>query len=261
MSDPPIATVARDAQHWLEHLDDDIPLNFAKPSSPVPATIIGRSRIVSSDVPGDIQHIVLRLPKSMHYVEGQSISIIPPGSNPAMGKPHAPRLYSISSTRYGDLLDGNTVSLCVRRAEYVDPITKTTDTTKKAICSDFLCNAIPGTVVNVAGPVGKAMLLPSDHNNDVIMVATGTGIAPFRGFLHRLFMEKTAARNLFSGVAWLILGVSVMGGLLYKEETDFMMQNAYPGQLKVDYAISCEMRNLTTGRLITWGLCPPCPHL
>ncbi len=47
------------------------------------------------------RHIVMRVPPSFHYVEGQSISVIPPGLDPATQKPHKPRLYSIASTRYG----------------------------------------------------------------------------------------------------------------------------------------------------------------
>merc|ERR1712151_741403 len=61
--------------------------------------------------------------------------------------------------------------------------------------------------------------------------------------MHRLFVEETIARNMFGGTAWLILGVPVTGGLMYKEEIDYMVQHANPGQLKVDYAISREMRN------------------
>ena len=210
-----------DCQAWLEHLDEDIPLNTVKPSAPVDATMLGRTRLISTDAPGDIQHIILKLPEGFHYIEGQSLSVIP---NLGDGVKHKPRLYSIASTRYGDILDGTTVSLCVRRAECVDPNTGIVDPTKAGVCSNFLCNALPGTTIKVAGPVGKTMLLPKDPTTDIIMVATGTGIAPFRSFLHRLFMEHTVARHLFQGNAWLILGVPTTGGLLYPQEFQAMQQ-------------------------------------
>jgi sulfite reductase alpha subunit-like flavoprotein len=212
-----------DAQHWLE--DIGVPANFAKPTAPVEATVLGRMSLIDADAPGDIQHVLLKLPPGFHYVEGQSLSVIPPGLTEA-GKPQKPRLYSIASTRYGDLLDGNTVSLCVRRAEYCDPVTGLVDPTKKGICSNFLCDVTPGTKVQVAGPVGKTMLIPEDPDTDIIMVATGTGIAPFRSFLQRLFMENTVARHLYTGKAWLILGVPTTGGLLYHEELEAMKKNA-----------------------------------
>ena len=43
--------------------------------------------------------------------------------------------------------------------------------------------------------------------------------------MHRLFTENTLARHMFGGSAWLVLGVPVSGGLLYKEEFDCMMRN------------------------------------
>ena len=222
---PPDDAVVLDAQHWLEHLTEELPLNFAKPNAPVEATVLGRTKIIADDAPGDIQHIIMRLPEGMHYVEGQSLSIILPGVDPKTNKKYAPRLYSIASTRYGDVLDGNTISLCVRRAEYFDPDSGKVDPAKKGVCSNYLCDAMPGMKVKVAGPVGKTMLLPENLNDDVIMIATGTGIAPFRGFLHRLFMENTVARHMFGGSAWLVLGVPTSGGLLYKQELDAMLEN------------------------------------
>ena len=241
--DAPDGVELQDAQHWLE--DIGVPVNFAKPTDPVTATVLGRVKLITDDAPGDIQHVVIRLPEGMHYVEGQSLSVIPPGKTPE-GKPHKPRLYSIASTRYGDLLDGRTVSLCVRRAEFFDPVTGLADPEKAGVCSQFLCDARVGDQIKVAGPVGKTMLLPEDSSKDIIMVATGTGIAPFRAFLHRLFMENTVARHLFTGKAWLVLGVPVTGGLLYTQEMNLMQQNAQ-GRLEVSYAISREMKN-TQGR-------------
>lgn len=234
-----------DAQHWLE--DIGVPTNFAKPTQPVTATFLGRVRLITTDAPGDIEHVVLKLPAGFHYVEGQSLSVIPPGVD-EKGKPQKPRLYSIASTRYGDLLDGNTVSLCVRRAEYADPVTGRVDPAKTGVCSNYLCDLRAGDTVQVAGPVGKTMLLPEDSTKDIIMVATGTGIAPFRAFLHRLFMENTVARHMFTAKAWLILGVPVTGGLLYPQELEVMQKNA-DGRLEVTYAISREMKNASGGKL------------
>ena len=246
---PPPVDGTVEAQAWLE--DIGVPQNFAKPTAPVTATVLGRARLISDDAPGDIQHVVLKLPEGFHYVEGQSISVIPPGVQ-ENGKSNKPRLYSIASTRYGDLLDGQTVSLCVRRAEYYDPETNQVDDSKQGVCSKFLCERTPGMTVQVAGPVGKTMLLPTDPNTDIIMVATGTGIAPFRAFLHRLFMENTSARQLFTGKAWLVLGVPTTGGLLYPAEIDAMKDNAAATGLnnfEVTYAISREMKNQQGGKL------------
>jgi ferredoxin--NADP+ reductase len=245
------------AQCWLEHLDSDevpnyVPPTFAKANKPVQATVLGRTKLIEDEAPGDIEHVVLRLPPGFHYVEGQSLSVIPPGVDPQTQKKYKPRLYSIASTRYGDLLDGTTVSLCVRRAEYTDPNTGLIDATKQGVCSNYLCDAVPGMVVDVAGPVGKTMVLPRDPSHDIIMVATGTGIAPFRAFLHRLFMEQTIAKQMFTGTAWLILGVPTTSSLLYHEEFEAMVyQNKFcrgqEGKLKIQYAISREMHNQENG--------------
>ena len=233
-----------DAQHFLE---DVTGAPFARASQPVTATVLGRVPLISEDAPGDIQHVLMQLPEGMHYLEGQSLSVIPPGTDDA-GKPYKPRLYSIASTRYGELMDGNTVSLCVRRAEYVDPETGETDPTKAGVCSNYLCNLRPGDEVLVAGPVGKTMLLPQDSNTDLIMVATGTGIAPFRAFARRLFVENTVARHMFNGHAWLILGVPVTGGLLYAEEFQ-QIKDENSHQFDVTYAISREMKNSDGGKM------------
>merc|ERR1712100_958864 len=76
--------------------------------------------------------------------------------------PHGVRLYSIASTRYGDSFDGKTATLCVRRATYWDEEMGAEDPAKKGICSNFLCDAQPGTEIMMTGPTGQVMLLPKD---------------------------------------------------------------------------------------------------
>ena len=70
---PPAGIDVSNAEHFLEHLDGngELPLNFAKPQSPVVATVLGRAKLITDDAPGDIEHIVMKLPVGFHYVEGK----------------------------------------------------------------------------------------------------------------------------------------------------------------------------------------------
>ena len=185
----------------------------------------------------------------MPYWEGQSWGVIAPGKREKDGKPHAVRLYSIASSRYGDDMTGNTGSLCVRRATYWCPKLKADDPAKKGICSNFLCDAKPGDKVMMTGPVGKALLLDESNPNNVhIMVATGTGIAPYRSFIRRLFTETTPAGEAYKGTAWLFLGVANSDALLYDEEWQATLAK-YPDNFKLDYALSREQTNSKGGKM------------
>ncbi|KAJ9146964.1 hypothetical protein P3X46_029176 [Hevea brasiliensis] len=99
----------------------------------------------------------------------------------------------------------------------------------------------PGSEVKIAGPVGKEMLIPKDPNATIIMLVTGTGIAPFRSFLWKMFFEKHEDYK-FNGLAWLFLGVPTSSSLLYKEEFEKMKEKV-PDKFKVDFAVSREQTN------------------
>ena len=117
---------------------------------------------------------------------------------------------------------------------------KADDPAKKGVCSNFLCDASPGTELQLTGPTGKVMLMPEvTPNADLIMVATGTGIAPYRGFLRRLFVEQTPANEAFSGLAWLVLGVPTTEGLLYDDDWQEIAARK-PDNFRLTYAISRE---------------------
>ncbi|KAL4549083.1 hypothetical protein Ndes2526B_g04131 [Nannochloris sp. 'desiccata'] len=131
----------------LELEEIGLPMNTFGPKSPFTGKIVSVERIVGPKATGETCHIIIQTDKKIPFVEGQSYGVIPPGTKiNSKGKevPHGTRLYSIAATRYGDNFDGNTTSLCVRRATYWDPEMGKDDPAKKGICSNFLCDAAPG---------------------------------------------------------------------------------------------------------------------
>jgi ferredoxin--NADP+ reductase len=226
-----------------------IPNNTYKPKDPFTAKVVSCKRVVGPKATGETCHIIMNHEGNMPYWEGQSYGVVPPGTNPKNGKPNGVRLYSIASSRYGDDMTGNTTSLCVRRATYWCPELKADDPAKKGICSNFLCDSKPGDALKLTGPTGKVMLLPEkDPNTDIIMVATGTGIAPYRSFLRRLFVEKTPYGAAYKGLAWLFLGVANTDALLYDDEWQSILKK-HPDNFRLDYALSREQTNVDGGKM------------
>lgn len=225
-----------------------IPVNIYRPNAPFIGKVVSNEPLVQEGGIGICQHVKFDISGGdLRYLEGQSIGIIPPGVD-KNGKPEKLRLYSIASTRHGDDLDDKTVSLCVRQLEYKHP---ETGETVYGVCSTHLCFLKPGDEVKITGPTGKEMLLPDDEEATVIMLATGTGIAPFRAFLWRMF--KNGERKLnsdyqFKGLAWLVFGVATTPNILYKKELE-ELQAQNPDNFRLTYAVSREQKNPEGGRM------------
>ncbi|KAJ6776077.1 FERREDOXIN--NADP REDUCTASE EMBRYO ISOZYME CHLOROPLASTIC [Salix koriyanagi] len=194
------------------------PLNTYKPKEPYTATIVSVERIVGPNAPGETCHIVIDHGGNVPYWEGQSYGVIPPGENPK--KPGNPsQCTSIFNRIY-----------------------------QNGVCSNFLCNSKSGDKVQITGPSGKIMLLPeNDPNATHIMIATGTGVAPYRGYLRRMFMEAVP-KYKFGGLAWLFLGVANNDSLLYDDEFAKYLQD-YPDHFRYDKALSREQKNKSGGKM------------
>ncbi len=224
-----------------------VPVNLYKPKDPFIGTVTENYSLLAEGAIGRVNHITFDLAggdPQLHYVEGQSIGIIPDGTD-ANGKPHKLRLYSIASTRHGDNMAGHTVSLCVRQLQY-----EKDGETINGVCSTFLCDIEPGAKVKITGPVGKEMLLPDDEEANVIMLATGTGIAPMRAYLRRMFEPAEREKNgwTFRGKAWLIMGVPTTPNLLYDADFEHY-QSQFPDNFRYTKAISREQKNAKGGRM------------
>lgn len=217
----------------------EIPSNTYKPNAPLEAKVIATHRLTADDSPNDVRHIVFDLSHSeLKYVEGQSIGILPPGED-ANGRPHKLRLYSIASPAVGDDGQGNSVSLCVKRANTTDP---ETGVVYRGVCSNYLCDLPVGATAKITGPVGKSFVMPQTPNANLIMVATGTGIAPFRAFLHNRYNQKTQE----SGQNWLFFGAQTRKDYLYQDELDAYAKNE---SCHIVTAFSREEQNAQGGRM------------
>jgi ferredoxin--NADP+ reductase len=241
---PKVETQPATEKKSKKKAEDDIPVNIYRPKNPYIGKCMSNEELVAEGGVGTVRHLKFDISGGdLRYVEGQSIGIIPPGVD-NQGKPHKLRLYSIASTRHGDDVDDKTVSLCVRQLEYKHP---ESGETVYGVCSTHLCNLEVGADVAITGPVGKEMLLPHDEDATIIMIATGTGIAPFRAFLWRMFKEQHEDYK-FKGLAWLFFGIPFTANILYRQELEELQQQ-FPDNFRLTCAISREEKNPEGGKM------------
>jgi ferredoxin-NADP reductase len=107
------------------------------------------------------------------------------------------RAYSIASD-----VRRNEFDLCINRVS-------------GGVFSNLLCDLPVGGVVKFHGPHGLFTL--REPITDSILVATGTGISPMRGFTQWLFPENGEDRSNGKDI-WLVYGTRYLPDLYYKEE-------------------------------------------
>ncbi len=150
------------------------------PERPAIATVAGNLRLTDEDADSDVRHLVLDFGKTAFPVlEGQSIGVIPPGTD-AEGRPHHVRLYSIASPRDGERPRHNNLALTVKRV-VADHAGKPT----RGLASNYLCDLARGDTVKVSGPYGASFLMPNHPGAKLLMICTGTGAAPMRAMTER----------------------------------------------------------------------------
>jgi benzoyl-CoA 2,3-dioxygenase component A len=173
-------------------------INLYPIGQPLQATVQGNYRLTAEHADSDVRHIILDLGStSFPILEGQSVGIITPGTD-AKGRPHLPRLYSVSSPRDGERPNTNNLSLTVKR----EP---------RGVCSSYICDLRKGDKVALTGPFGSTFLMPNDPQAKIIMVCTGTGSAPFRAFTMR--RQRTMPGT--NGALTLFFGARSPGSLPY----------------------------------------------
>ncbi|PSH03777.1 MAG: oxidoreductase [Acidobacteria bacterium] len=132
---------------------------------------------------------------SFDFLAGQFISVREP-----RGDKFVTRAYSIASPPRAN----NTFDLCLNRVD-------------EGFMSNFLCDRELGDTARFHGPHGLFVLKPEVE--DVIFVATGTGIAPFRSMVQHLFgMDGSGQQRHGGRQVWLVYGTRYCEDVYYKEE-------------------------------------------
>jgi len=216
-----------------------VEVNKFRKASFLDAKILANEPLVEGDDEfADVRHITFDAP-DYPYLEGQSVGVLAPGQTDA-GKDHAVRLYSISSLG-NDIQHDERLSVTVKRVVYFDE----NEEKVYGVCSNYLASLKPGDSVRLTGPAGRKFLLPVEEELDrpYIFIATGTGIAPFRGMLKRLLSDPVKTKH----PVHLFFGVKTSRELLYEKELSELVkanENFF-----MHTAISREQKNEDGGRM------------
>jgi len=146
----------------------------------------------------DVKHLVINTPQAFSFAPGQFVSIILSINGEEIRRP-----YSIASKPYPESLE-----LCIK----ILPQGKATPTINKLQVGDTL---------EMIGPMGHFILKESSYDKNLIFIATGTGITPFRSMAAHLL--ETGFKNKIT----LLVGYRYEEHALYEHEFT-QLQKTYP---------------------------------
>lgn len=157
---------------------------------------------------------------AFRFMPGQSIGVVVPGPHP-LGNAYHMRRYSIASGRPVDPAgEGVEIELLVRRCFYVDEVN---GERYPGIASNFLCDAGPGERITVTGPYRSPFRIPDDRSANLLMIGTGTGVAPFRAFVQAVYRREGG----WDGQVRLYYGARNGMDLLYGNDAEGDLANYY----------------------------------
>lgn len=190
--------------------EDELPQGHPAPASasepvtfrytqqkPLAVRIESNVRVTDSASDTDIHHIVLDFQNTdFTWLEGQNIGVLPQGTD-AKGHAHHMRAYSIASSRDGETTGSRQMALTIKRVIDVQD-----GKPYYGIASNYMCDLKPGDTVRCIGPIGSHFLMPQDPASRIMMICSGTGIAPMRSFIQqkmRIDDNPRAPLQLFYG--------------------------------------------------------------
>lgn len=146
-------------------------------------TVIKTERITPSDQ-DEVRHIEVEVEAGdRDFHKSRDIGILTKAPE-EFGSPNVIRLYSIAGIHENKDSQKTVLELCVKRCFYIDGIS---GEQYPGTVSNYLCNLNPGDNVDIIGPYGLAYTAPEDPQTNLLMIGQGTGIAPFRSFIKKIY--------------------------------------------------------------------------
>ena len=187
---------------------------------PVATAELRETSRITPDSTDEVRHIVLRIgDPSFRYLEGQSIGVVVPGPH-AFGNKYHIRRYSIANDRAVQTQDGIELSILVRRCFYIDEFN---GEEYPGVASNYLCDGKVGDKITITGPYRSPFNIPQDPNANLLMIGTGTGIAPFRAFIQHVYKQEGG----WKGKVRLFYGARTGMDMLYMNEQNKDITNYY----------------------------------
>ncbi len=180
------------------------------------ATLVSSVRITPEASDEEVRELVLEVERDdFPYHIGQSIGVLAPGSA-EFGHEHHFRLYSVADLPERGDSGHPRIVIAVRRCSYVDEYS---GERYAGIASNFLCDLRPGDHLETTGPFGLTFEVPDEPDANLILIGSGTGIAPFRAFVKHLYQHEPD----WKGRIWLFYGARTGLEMLYMndERDDF----------------------------------------
>lgn len=148
------------------------------------ATLVSSERITPKESDDEVRELVLDVDRpDFTFKLGQSVGVLAPGSA-EFGQEHHFRLYSVADLLERGKSGSPRIKICVKRCDYIDDYS---GERYKGIASNYLCDLKPGETISMTGPYGVAFEVPEEMDANLILIGSGTGIAPFRAFVKHLY--------------------------------------------------------------------------
>ncbi len=180
------------------------------------ARVLGSVRITPTTSDEEVRELLLEIDRAeFDYEVGQSIAVWAPGST-ELGETHHVRMYSVADLPVPGPDGSRRITICVRRCTYVDEYS---GERYPGVASNYLCDLDVGEEITISGPFGMPFPVPEEHDASLVLIGSGTGIAPFRVLVKHIYQNVPD----WKGRIWLLYGARSGLELLYMndEKDDF----------------------------------------